>query len=106
MFSWVNEVDSNCCAFLLSPTAPPPRTKVIGDPVARFARPFESRPGDSVQREVFRQLAAHPKAASTSGWAPPASLLPVMPPPLQRGVEESASTVLPSAKKGRKRLAL
>ena len=40
---WVNEIDSNCCAFLLPPTAPPPRTKVIGDPVARFARPFESR---------------------------------------------------------------
>ena len=77
---WVNEIDSNCCAFLLPPTAPPPRTKVIGDPVARFARPFESRPGDSVRREVFRQLAAHPKAASMSGWAPPASLLPVTPP--------------------------
>ena len=77
---WVNEIDSNCCAFLLPPTAPPPHTKVIGDPVARFARPFESRPGDSVRREVFRQLAAHPKAASMSGWAPPASLLPVTPP--------------------------
>ena len=103
---WVSELDSNCCAFLLSPTAPPLRSKVIGDPVARFARPFESRPVGPVRREVYRQLAARPKAASSSGWIPPSYLLPVTPPPLQRGDEERASASLPCPKKGRKRLAL
>ena len=103
---WVNVLISNGCAFLLSPTAPTPRTKVIGDQVARFARPFESRPTDPVRREVFRQLVARPGTASTSGWVPPASLLPVTPPPLPQRVEERASTLVPSAKRGRRRLAL
>ena len=70
---WVWKLDSNCCSFLLSPTAPTPRTKVIGESVARFARPFESRPADPVRREVFRQLAANPDTASTSGWVTPSS---------------------------------
>ena len=103
---WVRKLDSNCCPFLLSPTAPTPRTKGIGDPVARFARPFESHPADPVRQEVFRQLAARPDTASTSGWMTPSSLLPVTPPPLQRGAEERASAVVPCHKKGRRRLAL
>ena len=45
--------DGNCCPYLLSPTAPAPRTRCIVDQVARFARPFESRPTDPVRREVF-----------------------------------------------------
>ena len=103
---WVNVLISNGCAFLLSPTVPTPQTKVIGDPVARFARPFESRPTDPVRQEVFRQLVAHPGTASTSGWVPPASLLPVTPPLLPQRVEERASALVPSAKRGRRRLAL
>ena len=51
------KIDGNCCPYLLSPTAPAPRTRCIGDSVARFARPFESRPADTVRRELFRQLA-------------------------------------------------
>ena len=47
------EIDGNCCPYLLSPTAPSPRTRCIGDSVARFARPFESRPADTVRRELF-----------------------------------------------------
>ena len=103
---WVNKLDSNCCAFLLSPTAPTPRTKVIGDPVAHFARPFESRPVDPVRREIFRQLVARPDSASSSGWVPPSSLLPVTPPPLQRGAEDRASGVVPCPRRGKRKLAL
>ena len=103
---WVWKQDSNCWTFLLSPTAPPPRTKVIGEPVARFARPFESRPADPVRREVFRQLASHPAAASASGWAPPKALLSSTPLPLQKGTEEcSSKPVCPKAKGARRKLA-
>ena len=104
---WVWKLDSNCCSFLLSLTAPTPRKKVIGDPVARFAKPFESRPADPVRREVFRQLAAnHPDTASTSGWVAPSATLPVTPPPLQKGTEEGASPVVPSKAKGKRSLPL
>ena len=131
---WVRKLDSNCCSFLLSPTAPTPRTKVIGESVARFAQPFESsfllsptaptprtkvigesvarfaqpfesRPADPVRREVFRQLAAHPDTASTSGWVTPSSFLPATPPPLQKGSEESSSRPVPPKAKGKRRLA-
>ena len=37
---WVWKVDSNCCSYLLSTTAPVLRAMVIGDPVARFACHF------------------------------------------------------------------
>ena len=43
------EIDGNCCPYLLSPTAPAPRTRCLGSSVARFAKPFESRPADTVQ---------------------------------------------------------
>ena len=69
--------------------------------VARFARPFESRPADPVRREVYRQLAATSGTASTSGWVAPSTTLPVTPPPLERGTEESASRIVPSKPKGK-----
>ena len=79
---------------------------MIGEPVARFARPFESRPADPVRREVFRQLASHPAAASTSGWVPPKALLSSTPLPLQKGTEEcSSKPVCPKAKGARRKLA-
>ena len=62
------KTDGNICPYLLSPTVPAPRTRCIGDQVARFARPFESRPADSVRREVFRQLASRPDPSASSGW--------------------------------------
>ena len=43
------KIDGNFCPYLLSPTAPAPRTRCLGKSVARFARPFESRPADSVR---------------------------------------------------------
>ena len=43
------KIDGNLCPYLLSPTAPAPCTKCLGQSVARFKRPFESRPADSVR---------------------------------------------------------
>ena len=95
--------DGNCCPYLLSPTAPAPRTRYIGDQVARFARPFESRPADPIRREVYRQLAAVPGSASYSGWVAPTATLPITPPPLQRGTEESTPRIVPPKRKGKQR---
>ena len=100
------KIDGNCCPYLLSPTAPAPRTRCIGSQVARFARPFESRPTDPVRREVYRQLAANSGTASTSGWVAPSTTLPVTPPPLERGTEESTSRVVPSKTKGKRKRSL
>ena len=90
--------DGNCFPYLLSPTAPAPRTRCIGSQVACFARPFESRPADPVRREVFRQLAATSGTGSTSGWLAPTTTLPVSPPPLQRGNEEGTIESVPKPK--------
>ena len=100
------ETDSNFCPYLLSPTAPAPRTMCIGDSVARFARPFESRPTDSVRREVFRQLAARPGPAASSGWVAPSATLPATPCPLQRVTEDSSSRAVPLKLKVKRRLQL
>ena len=85
------KTDGNCCPYLLSPTAPAPRTRCIGDSVARFARPFESRPTDSIKREVFRQLASKPGPSVSSGWVAPTATLQATPRPLERATEESSS---------------
>ena len=90
--------DSNCFSYLLSPTAPAPHSRCIGGQVARFARPFESRPVDPIRREVYRQLAASSGSSSTSGWVAPTSTLPVSPPPLARGTEEGTLESVPKPK--------
>ena len=101
---WVWKIDSNSCPYLLSPTAPAPRTRCIGDSVARFARPFESRPTDSVRREVFRQLAARPGPATSSGRIAPSATLPATPRPLQRVTERCSPRTVPAKLKGKQRL--
>ena len=90
------KLDSNCCPYLLSPTVSAPRTRCLGSQVARFARPFESRPTDPIRREVYWQLAANNSPASSSGWVAPSATLSVTPPPLERGTEESAPSKVPS----------
>ena len=90
--------DGNCFPYLLSPTAPAPRTRCIGGQVARFARPFESRSADPVRREVFRQLAVTSGTGSTSGWVAPITTLPVSPPPLEKGNEEGTTASVPKPK--------
>ena len=100
---WEWKTDSNFCPYLLSPTASASRTKCLGTQVSRFARPFELRPADPVRREVYRQLAATIGIASTSGWVAPSTTLPVTPPPLGKGTEESASKVVPPNPRARAR---
>ena len=97
------KLDSNCCPCLLSPTVSAPRTRFIGSQVAHFAGPFESRPADPIRREVYRQLAVSSSSASSSGWVAPTATLAVTPPPLERGMEESATGQLPHPPKGKRR---
>ena len=80
------KIDGNFCPYLLSPTAPAPRTRCLGKSVARFARPFESRPADTVRRELYKQLATQP---GNSGWIAPTAALPATPRPLERATEAS-----------------
>ena len=89
------KTDGNFCPYLLSPTAPAPRTRCIGDQAARFARPFESRPAGSVRREVYRQLANRPGPSVSSGWVAPTATLQATPRPLERATEESSSRAEP-----------
>ena len=98
------KTDGNFCPYLLSPTAPAPRTRCIGDSVARFARPFESRPADAVRREVYRQLANRPGPSVTSGWVAPTAKLQATPRPLERATEESSSRAMPLRLKAKRRL--
>ena len=97
------KLDSNCFPCLLSPTVSAPRTRCVGSQVARFAGPFESRPADPIRREIFRQLAVSSNIASSLGWVAPTATLAVTPPPLERGLEKSASPKLPLPPKGKRR---
>ena len=82
--------------------APAPRTRSLGSTVARFARPFESRPVDPVRRECYRQLAERCTAVST-GWLAPSGYLATTPPPLDQGQEDRSQSYLPPLKKGRRK---
>ena len=63
LFSYRTEglrIDGNSCPYLLSPPAPAPHSKCLGQSVARFKRPFESRPADPVRRERYHHLVTQP----------------------------------------------
>ena len=63
LFSYRTEglrIDGNPCPCLLSPPAPAPHSKCLGQSVARFKRPFESRPADPVRRERYHHLFLQP----------------------------------------------
>ena len=94
--------DSNCFSYLLSPTAPAPRSRCIGEQVARFARPFEARPVDPARRELYKQLAASSGSSSTSGWVAPTTTLPVSPPLWQEALRKALLEVsqVPKASDG------
>ena len=81
-------IDGNPFPYLLSPTAPAPRTKCLGRSVARFKRPFESRPADPVRRVLYQQLALQP---SNSGWIAPTAAITATPRPLDRAEEPSSA---------------
>ena len=63
LFSYRTEglrIDGNSCPCLLSPPAPAPNSKCLGQSVARFKRPFESHPADPVRRERYHHLVLQP----------------------------------------------
>ena len=79
-------IDGNSCLYLLSPPALAPHSKCLGQSVARFKRPFESRPADPARRERFLHLVTQP---GTSGVIPAMAAISVTPRPLDRAEEPS-----------------
>ena len=90
-------------SYLLSPTAPAPRTRCLGSMVARFARPFEARPVDPARQKSFSQLLESCTAATTLGWFAPTGCTATVPPPLDQGLKECSESPIPSVKKRRKK---
>ena len=80
-------IDGNSCLCLLSPPAPAPHSKCLGQSVARFRRPFESRPADPTRREHYLHLIAQPRS---SGVIPATAATSSTPRNLERA-EEPAS---------------
>ena len=85
--------DGNLCPYLLSPTAPAPRTRCLGHSVARFATLFWSLFGalfgadflePTWSRELYNQLATQP---GPLGCIPPTDTLQATPRPLKRATE-------------------
>ena len=91
LFSYRTEglrIDGNSCLYLLSPPAPAPRSKCLGQSVARFKRPFESRPADPVRRERFHHLVTQPRI---SGVIPATAAISSTPRPLDRAEGPSSA---------------
>ena len=81
-------IDGNSCLYLLSPPAPAPHSKCLGQSVARFKRPFESRPADPVRRERFLHLVTQP---GTSGVISATAAISSTPRPLDRAEGPSSA---------------
>ena len=81
-------IDGNSCLYLLSPPAPAPHSKCLGQSVARFKRPFESRPADPARRERFLHLVTQP---GTSGVIPATAAISSTPRPLDRAEGPSSA---------------
>ena len=81
-------IDGNLCPYLLSPTAPAPRIRCLGQSVARFASLFWSLFGAFLEsiwsRELYNQLATQP---GPLGCIPPTATLQATPHPLKRATE-------------------
>ena len=81
-------IDGNSCLYLLSPPAPAPHSKCLGQSVARFKRPFESRPADPARRERFLHLVTQP---GTSGVISATAAISATPRPLDRAEGPSSA---------------
>ena len=91
LFSYRTEglrIDGNSCPYLLSPPAPAPHSKCLGQSVARFKRPFESRPADPVRREWFHHLFTQPVIL---GVIPATAAISATPRPLDRAEGPSSA---------------
>ena len=73
---WSMGWDVNATLLFFYSTAP--RTSCLGSLVARYHRPFESRPVNSTRRETHQQLAAC-SSPPYSGWFAPLSIRPGSP---------------------------
>ena len=56
-------IDGNSCLSFLSPPAPAPHSKCLGQSVARYTRPFESRPADPTRRVYYMRLISQPRSS-------------------------------------------
>ena len=56
-------IDSNSCLYFLSPPAPAPHSKCLGQSVARYTRPFESRPADPTRCVYHMHLISQPRSS-------------------------------------------
>ena len=56
-------IDGNSCLCFLSPPAPAPHSKCLGQSVARYTRPFESRPADPTRRVHYLRLITQPRSS-------------------------------------------
>ena len=81
-------IDSNSCLYFLSPPAPAPHSKCLGQSVARFSRPFESRPADPTRRVYQLRLISQPR---TSGVIPTKSAVLSTPRNLERAEGPSSA---------------
>ena len=81
-------IDGNSCLYLLSSPAPVPHSKCLGQSVARFRRPFESRPADPARRERLLHLITQP---GTSGVIPATAAIASTPRPLDRAEGPSSA---------------
>ena len=81
-------IDGNSCPYLLSPPAPAPHSKCLGQSVARFKRPFESRPADPVRHERYHHLVTQPVI---SGVIPATAAISATPRPLDRAEGPSSA---------------
>ena len=90
LFSYRTEglrIDGNSCPCLLSPPAPAPHSKCLGQSVARFKRPFESRPADPVRREQYHHLVLQ---SGNSGVIPATAAITATPRLLDRAERPSS----------------
>ena len=91
LFSYRTEglrIDGNSCPCLLSSPAPAPHSKCLGQSVARFKRPFESRPADPVRRERYHHLVLQ---SGNSGVIPATAAITATPRLLDRAERPSSA---------------
>ena len=97
---WSMGWDVNATLLFFYSTAP--RTSCLGSPVARYHRPFESRPVNSTRRETYQQLAAC-SSPPYSGWFAPRSVPPGSRAVLEPGTEPLGGKRLRVAQKPHRR---
>ena len=81
-------IDGNSCLYFLSPPALAPHSKCLGQSVARYTQPFESRPADPTRRVYYMRLISQPRS---SGVIPTTSAIFSTPRNLERAEGPSSA---------------